>query len=183
MRANLLLFCAIFIVQTSLYAQDSATVVPKRIYTTKALSGEKPPVIDGIMDESGWNRVDWENDFIESRPDENTPPSNQTRFKITYDQKYIYIGIQCLDSLPDKIVKRLSRRDSFDGDWVGVFIDSYYDKRTAFGFIVSAAGVKGDVFETNNGGNEDDSWNPIWYTKTKIDAEGWTAEMKIPLSQ
>jgi hypothetical protein len=183
MRASLLIFCAIFIVQSSLYAQDSTTVVPKRIYTTKALSGEKPPVIDGIMDEAAWNGVAWENDFIEARPDENTPPSNQTQFKITYDQKYIYIGIQCLDSVPEKIVKRLSRRDSFDGDWVGVFIDSYYDKRTAFGFIVSAAGVKGDVFETDNGANEDDSWNPIWYTKTSIDAKGWTAEMKIPLSQ
>ena len=183
MRAVLLIFCAIFIVQTSIHAQDSTTVVPKRVYTTKGLSGEKPPVIDGIMDETSWNGVEWENDFIENRPDENTPPSNQTRFKITYDQKYIYIGIQCLDSLPEKIVKRLSRRDSFDGDWVGVFIDSYYDKRTAFGFIVSAAGVKGDVFESNNGGNEDDSWNPIWYTKTSIDADGWIAEMKIPLSQ
>jgi len=183
MRTSLLLFCAIFIVQASLYSQDSTTVIPKRIYTTKALSGEKPPFIDGIMNEAVWGQVEWENDFVESRPDENTPPSNQTRFKIIYDTKNIYIGIQCLDSLPDKIVKRLSRRDGFDGDWVGVFIDSYYDKRTAFGFIVSAAGVKGDVFETNNGANEDDSWNPIWYTKTSIDAEGWTAEMKIPLSQ
>ena len=183
MRASLLIFCAIFIVQSSIYAQDSTTVVPKRKYTAKVLSREKPPVIDGIMDEAAWDRVEWENDFIESRPDENTPPSNQTQFKITYDQKYIYIGIQCLDSVPEKIVKRLSRRDGFDGDWVGVFLDSYYDKRTAFGFIVSAAGVKGDVFESNNGGNEDDNWNPIWYTKTSIDAEGWTAEMKIPFSQ
>ncbi|MBT8301563.1 MAG: carbohydrate binding family 9 domain-containing protein, partial [Maribacter sp.] len=167
----------------TIHAQDTTMVLPKRIYTTKALANEKPPVIDGIMNEASWNVVEWENDFIESRPDENTPPSNQTRFKITYDQKYIYVGIQCLDSMPEKIVKRLSRRDGFDGDWVGIFIDSYHDKRTAFGFIVSAAGVKGDVFESNNGGNEDDSWNPIWYTKTSIDAEGWTAEMKIPLSQ
>ncbi|NNK75435.1 MAG: hydrolase [Maribacter sp.] len=167
----------------TIHAQDTTMVLPKRIYTTKALAKEKPPVMDGIMNEASWNVVEWENDFIESRPDENTPPSNQTRFKITYDQKYIYVGIQCLDSMPEKIVKRLSRRDGFDGDWVGIFIDSYHDKRTAFGFIVSAAGVKGDVFESNNGGNEDDSWNPIWYTKTSIDAEGWTAEMKIPLSQ
>ncbi|EAR02251.1 hypothetical protein FB2170_03170 [Maribacter sp. HTCC2170] len=167
----------------SVLAQDSTIVVPKRIYSTNAISQGEQLVIDGFMDESAWNGVEWENDFIESRPDENTEPSNQTRFKITYDQKFIYIGIQCLDNEPDKIVKRLSRRDSFDGDWVGVFIDSFYDKRTAFGFIVSAAGVKGDVFESNNGGNEDDSWNPIWYTKTSIDNEGWTAEMKIPLSQ
>ena len=183
MRANFLLFFAIFLVQSASYPQDSTTVVPKRIYTTKSFLGEKPPIIDGLLDDSSWNVVEWENDFLESRPDENTAPSNQTRFKITYDQEFIYIGIQCLDSLPDKIVKRLSRRDSFDGDWVGIFLDSYHDKRTAFGFIVSAAGVKSDVFETNNGGNEDESWNPIWYAKTNIDNEGWTAEMKIPLSQ
>ncbi len=71
----------------------------------------------------------------------------------------------------------------FEGDWVGVFIDSYHDKRTAFGFIVTAAGVKADLLESDNGGNEDESWNPIWYTKTNIDAEGWTAELRIPLSQ
>ena len=52
-------------------------------------------------------------------------------------------------------MKRLTRRDGFDGDWIGIFIDSYHDKRTAFGFIVTAAGVKADVFESNNGNNED----------------------------
>jgi hypothetical protein len=183
MRNGLLLFCSILIVQTTSLAQDSTNIVPKRIYTTKALEAVKPPIIDGVLDDISWNIVEWENDFIESRPDENTPPSNQTRFKVIYDQKFIYVGIHCLDSEPEKIVKRLSRRDGFDGDWVGIFIDSYYDKRTAFGFIVSAAGVKGDVFESNNGGNEDDSWNPIWYTKTHIGSDGWAAEMKIPLSQ
>ncbi|WP_282055277.1 DUF5916 domain-containing protein [Maribacter luteus] len=183
MRTSLLLICMVFIVPFISIAQDSTIIVPKRVYTTKPLKSVEPPVVDGKLNDISWDIVSWEDGFTESRPDENTPPSNQTRFKVIYDRKYIYVGIQCLDNEPDKIVKRLSRRDGFDGDWVGIFIDSYYDKRTAFGFIVSAAGVKGDVFESNNGGNEDDSWNPIWYTKTNIDAEGWTAEMKIPLSQ
>lgn len=183
MKVSFLLFCAIFIVQMSVYSQDSTTVVPKRIYTTKSLSGASPPMIDGLLDDASWDVVEWENDFIESRPDENTTPSNQTRFKVTYDKNFLYLAFQCMDSEPSKIVKRLSRRDSFDGDWIGVFIDSYHDQRTAFGFIVTAAGVKADLLESNNGRNEDESWNPIWYTKTNIDAEGWTAEMKIPLSQ
>lgn len=183
MKVSFLLFCAIFIVQMSVYSQDSITVAPKRIYTTKSLTGARPPVIDGLLDDASWDVVEWENDFIESRPDENTTPSNQTRFKVTYDKNFLYLAFQCLDSEPSKIVKRLSRRDSFDGDWIGIFIDSYHDQRTAFGFIVTAAGVKADVLESNNGRNEDESWNPIWYTKTNIDAEGWTAEMKIPLSQ
>ena len=183
MRASLLVVFAFCVSTLVCIAQDSTSAVPKRIYKTKTIGDQPAPVIDGLLDDPAWNVVDWGNDFIEQRPDENTPPNHQTQFKITYDQKFLYIGLRCFDDEPDKIVKRLSRRDTFDGDWIGVFIDSYHDKRTAFGFIVSAAGVKSDVFESNNGGNEDESWNPIWYTKANIDAEGWTAEMKIPLSQ
>ncbi|WP_373519126.1 DUF5916 domain-containing protein [Pricia sp.] len=180
-------FCTCLLVQLIGSAQDSTTTktttLPKKQYTTKFLNQTESPQIDGIIDDIGWNLVDWESGFTEQRPDENTPPDHQTKFKIVYDEKFLYVAIRALDSEPDKIERRLSRRDGFEGDWVAIFIDSYHDERTAFGFIVTAAGVKGDVFESNNGSNEDDSWNPIWYTKTNIDEEGWTAEMKIPMSQ
>ncbi len=39
----------------------------------------------------------------------------------------------------------MARRDEVDGDKVAVYIDSYFDKRTAFAFKVNAAGVKGDA--------------------------------------
>ncbi|GAA0717054.1 hypothetical protein GCM10009430_13460 [Aquimarina litoralis] len=163
-------------------AQDS-TKVKKRIYTTKPLQGFEAPTINGLIDESSWDLVEWSGDFIENEPDENTPPSQQTKFKILYDQKYLYIGYRCYDKEPDKIEKRLSRRDGFAGDWVEINLDSYHDKRTGFSFTITAAGVKGDEFISDNGNNWDGSWNPIWYTATNIDEEGWTAEVKIPLSQ
>lgn len=164
-------------------AQDSTARPPKRTYLTRSLEGAPPPVIDGKLDDGVWELVPWGEDFIEQRPDENTAPDQQTAFKILYGEKSMYIGIRCYDREPDKIVKRLSRRDGFQGDWVGVFLDSYHDLRSAFGFLVTAAGVKGDIFESNNGVVEDDSWNPIWYVATQVDQEGWTAEMRIPLSQ
>jgi hypothetical protein len=37
---------------------------------------------------------------------------------------------------------RMSRRDDLEGDWIEVQLDSYFDHRTAFGFMVNAAGVK-----------------------------------------
>ncbi|MEM8762163.1 MAG: DUF5916 domain-containing protein [Bacteroidota bacterium] len=163
--------------------QDSTEVVPKKIYVTQAIGGEEPPAVDGELNDLAWNLVDWTGDYIELEPDENTPPSYQTKFKIVYDSKFLYIGVRCYDAEPDQIVRRLSRRDGFDGDWVEFNIDSYHDKRTAFSFTVTAAGVKGDEFISNNGSNWDGSWNPIWYTKTRVDDEGWTAELKIPLSQ
>lgn len=157
--------------------------IPKKIYTTKALDGQEAPVIDGKLDDPVWEIVDWAGDFIENRPDENTPPSYQTKFKIIYDDRFLYIGVRCYDAEPENIVKRMSRRDGFEGDWIEFNIDSYHDKRTAFSFNVSVAGVKGDELVSENGNNWDDSWNPIWYTKTNVDAEGWTAELKIPFSQ
>ncbi len=164
-------------------AQDSTKTVTKRIYTTKPLNGTEAPVIDGVIDEAGWDLVEWTGDFIENEPDENTPPGQQTKFKILYDQKHLYVAYRCYDTEPDKIEKRLSRRDGFAGDWVEINLDTYHDKRTGFSFSITAAGVKGDEFISRNGNNWDSSWNPIWYTATNIDDEGWTAEVKIPLSQ
>lgn len=166
-----------------LNAQETTISVPKKIYTTKAIKGEKPPEIDGIIDESIWDLASWSEEFIEFQPDENTPPTEQTRFKILYDDKFLYVAYRCFDSNPENIEKRLSRRDGFAGDRMAIVIDSYHDKRTAFSFSTTAAGVKGDEFVSENGNNWDDSWNPIWYTASNIDDKGWTAEAKIPFSQ
>lgn len=184
---NRINFCLFFMSLSMVFAQEKQdsvyTKVPKRVYTTKALDTLPPPHIDGIPDDEGWNIVEWTGDYIENDPDENTPPGQQTKFKIVYDQKFLYIGFRCYDTEPEKIEKRLSRRDGFSGDWVEVNIDSYLDRRTGFSFTLSAAGVKGDEFISDNGRNWDTSWNPIWYAKTHIDEEGWTAELKIPFSQ
>jgi len=183
MKRLILLPIYLLLVLQVVHSQEQKTKVPTKIYNTKTVGQEKVPVIDGLLDDASWNLVEWGNDFIENEPDENTAPTFQTKFKIIYDDKNLYIAIKALDSAPDSIVNRLSRRDGFAGDRINVLIDSYHDKRTGFIFTVTSAGVKGDEIATNNGDNIDDSWNPVWYTKTNIDNEGWTAEMKIPLSQ
>ena len=164
------------------YPQEQVSV-SKKIYTTKALVDHESPAIDGHINEKCWEIVDWSTDFVEREPDENTAPSEQTKFKIIYDKKFLYIAFRCYDKEPNKIVKRMSRRDGFEGDWVEINIDSYHDKRSGFSFTSSVSGVKGDEFISDNGNNWDGSWNPIWYLKTNIDEEGWTAEVKIPFSQ
>ena len=183
MKTIFILLLIFFLSFEFIGAQEQKDITTKRVYTTKFLGQNKAPVIDGLLEDPGWDIVEWNSNFIEHEPDENTEPTLQTRFKIVYDSKNLYVGIRAFDDEPNKIEKRLSRRDGFDGEWVSIGIDSYHDKRTAFIFTVNAVGVKADSFVSDNGDNEDDSWNPIWYTKTNIDNKGWTAEMKIPLSQ
>lgn len=162
---------------------DTLSSSVKRTYSAQSLGVNPPPEIDGHIDDPSWDLATWGRDFVEWRPDENTPPSQQTQFRVLYDQKYLYVAIRCFDSVPSRIEKRLSRRDTFSGDRVAIILDTYGDKRNAFAFSVTAAGVKGDEYVSENGGNFDDSWNPIWYTAAKTDSLGWTAEMKIPFSQ
>lgn len=179
MRLFICLFMAVLVGNfETINAQDA----PK-IYTTKKILSNDAPVIDGKLNDLVWETVEWGTDFIENEPDENTEPSEQTQFRLLYDDKFIYVAIRAFDSDPSAIVQRLSRRDGFIGDRVNVVFDSYHDLRTAFIFTVTAAGVKGDEIATDNGNNVDDSWNPIWYTKANVDELGWTAEMKIPFSQ
>ena len=175
----LLLFSISFIS----YSQQTQIVL-KKTYYTQRISKTKIPTIDGKLDDVIWNnQSNWESNFTQREPIENASPSEKTSFKIYYDSKYMYIGIKNFDKQPDKITDWMSRRDGFEGDWVEIVFDSYHDLRSAFSFTVTAAGVKGDKFITQNGKNEDISWNPIWYANSKITKEGWTAEMKIPLSQ
>ncbi|WBU88034.1 DUF5916 domain-containing protein [Cellulophaga omnivescoria] len=175
---------ALVFLTTALFSQESANIqVPKRVYTTNSVENKKSPIIDGYLTDSAWDNVEWQGDFVEWRPDENTSPTQPTKFKIVYDDKFLYVAFKCYDADLDKIEKRLSRRDGFQGDWVEINIDSYNDKRTAFSFTFTVAGVKGDEFISENGSSWDSSWNPIWYGSSKLDDEGWTAELKIPFSQ
>ena len=166
---------------TAGYAVKPDSTVLKRTYQTAFT--KTPPVIDGIGNDDAWNIVEWTSDFIQSQPVENKPPSQQTAFKVLYDNDNIYLFIRAYDTEPDKVSKLMSRRDNFNGDMIFVELDSHFDKQTDFLFSASASGAKSDAAISDDGSSEDDNWNPIWYMKTSCDDKGWCAEMKIPLSQ
>jgi hypothetical protein len=153
----------------------------KREYTTTRT--ENPPVINGVPDDAAWTEGEWSGDFWQYEPAEGAPVSQKTEFKLLYDDYNIYYCHQAYDTAPDSIVSRMTRRDDIDGDQVTVAFDSYFDQRTAFGFSVSASGVKGDLIWTDDGMSEDETFDPIWYVKTGIYDWGWAAEMRIPLTQ
>jgi len=152
-----------------------------KIYHTRKITGETPD-IDGIINDDAWNIVKWDSGFVQREPYDGKEPSQETYFKILYDDNNLYVAIRARDTEPEKIERRLTRRDDFEGDWVAIGIDSYADKLTAFNFAVSAAGVKADLIVTNEQ-NMDFTWNPVWYVKVSSDDKGWYSEMRIPFTQ
>lgn len=174
---HIILTFTLIVCFSSIFADN----IEKRTYLTKKTA--EAPTIDGLLDREVWDQVEWSGDFIQSTPNDGDPPSQKTAFKILYDDNNIYVFVKAYDTEPDKISKLLARRDRFPGDFVEINIDSDLDQQTAFSFSASASGVIGDEAISQNGNNWDSSWDPIWYLKTSIDAEGWNAEFRIPLSQ
>jgi hypothetical protein len=158
------------------------TSYPRRSYVTQRAE-PAPPKIDGILDDACWERVEWASDFVQFEPTEGQAPTEQTAFKIVYDETALYIAYRAFDREPESIARLLARRDRFPGDWVEINIDSYLDRRTAFSFTSSVSGVRGDEFVSQDGNNWDPNWDPVWQLETQLDAQGWTAEVRVPLSQ
>jgi hypothetical protein len=171
-----------FVFCTVIYAQDNLPA--RRIYTA-IKSNPASPIIDGKIDDPIWKNASIEDKFIQFEPMEKAAPSQETDFRICYNDKNLFVLIQAYDTEPQKIVPLMARRDEIDrSDAVGIFLDSYFDRRTAFEFSVNVTGVKFDaVFSDDDRSNLDKNWDPVWDVATSINDSGWIAEMRIPFNQ
>lgn len=153
---------------------------PREYIASRTLN---PPHIDGLLNDPCWKTVTRANDFRMHTPRDDRPATFQTEFAILYDNNNIYVGVRAFDPEPDKIFRQISRRDQVESEFVAVCFDSYFDKKTCFCFFVSASGVMGDLFISQDGDVNDETWDAVWWGKSNIDELGWTAEFRIPLSQ
>jgi uncharacterized protein DUF5916/cellulose/xylan binding protein with CBM9 domain len=151
---------------------------PLRAYRTS-----EPPVIDGRLSEESWSRAPVADAFTQKDPDEGKPATERTEIRVMYDAGALYIGARMLDSDAAKINTRLSPRDEqADADRLMIFLDPRHDRRTGVEFWISAAGVQRDVVISNDT-FEDASWDAVWTAEVFVDAQGWSAEIRIPFSQ
>lgn len=160
---------------------DAETAPPRRRVQT--VRRELEISVDGRLDEAAWQQAPLIDGFKQREPVEGAAPSERTVVRVLYDDEAIFIGARMYDAAPDSIIARLGRRDAdLDADMFGFFIDPYLDRRTGFYFAINAAGTLMDGVLMNDDW-DDDSWDGVWQGKTKIDEEGWTAELRIPYSQ
>ncbi len=171
------LFLLLAVSTSFLFAENNAK-------TFRAVRTTTPPVINGFEDDEVWKQANIADGFIQNNPDEGQAATEKTEVKILFDDNNIYLFAMMYDSDPNKIAARLARRDNtIESDYFAVGFDSYYDKQTAFIFQVYASGSKIDVLNFNDGRDEDYSWDPVWDSHAQLLPNGWSVEMKIPLSQ
>jgi hypothetical protein len=174
--ASVLMVLCVFIPRSS-QANQEVTAPDKTIH---AVRSQDDISIDGRLDESSWAYASPISDFTQREPLQDDPPTEKTEVRLVYDDEAIYFGIMMFDSEPQKIVKRLARRDRpWDADYVSVSIDPYHDHRSGFYFTVNAAGIEGDGLMYNDT-RRDSDWDGVWDSSVTITDKGWSAEIKIP---
>jgi hypothetical protein len=148
-----------------------------------ALRAGHPPAVDGRLNEESWVLAPPVSGFTQTDPDEGHPATERTEVRVLFDDEAVYIGARLFDSDPRHIVRRLVKRDEqADADRVTVYLDPMHDHLSGAFFQVSASGVQRDSVVFNDSW-DDTSWDAVWESAVAVDEQGWSVEMRIPLSQ
>jgi hypothetical protein len=155
---------------------DRTGVLPARRITTAIR-------VDGRLDEDAWRDAAAAGRFTQESPHHGDDATSPTEVRVLYDDQYLYIGARMHHAPGAGGVTALVHRRDRDSasDWFGVALDSVHDRRTAHEFRVNAAGVQRDVLLYGDT-SSDDTWDAVWDSGVTIEADGWVAELRIPLS-
>lgn len=157
-----------------------ANVVCAEPESIPAVKTDKPPVIDGKLDDPCWDKAPKATNFIDKFTDK--PVDDQTIAMILYDEKNIYVAFRCFDSQPDKI-KSFERKRGGNfrlDDYVTFDIDTFHTHTSRFTFILNSIGTQFVMVPSGRAAKTE--WEGDWKGASSITGEGWSAEMAIPFS-
>ncbi len=144
------------------------------------LKTDNPPVIDGVLDDAVWKEAPWETGFKTWYPDYEVEMVENTKVWYAYDNENLYFAYRCYDSQPDKIKASVNSRDKIGSDdWVCLNLDTFNDQQSLYALYVNPRGIQMDSRATGN--NEDHSIDIVFFSEGRIDDEGYTIEIRIPL--
>ena len=160
----------------ALAAQANARQSP----TLPAVRCDKPPALDGNLNDPAWKTAPVAAPFID--PYTGEPPPDQTEVRIVYDDQAVYVAFLCHDSQPNKIVGREITPDAqFNGeDTVTFDIDPFHTRHgdSISSFTVNAINTRAELLAGGRAAKVE--WRGLWESVTRRIADGWICEMKIP---
>ena len=139
-----------------------------------------PPIIDGKLDDQVWTKAAPVSEFKSFAPDYGKEDSERTTAYAAYDSENLYFAFYCHDREPDKIKSSISSRDNIrPDDWVCINLDTFNDHQSLYAFYVNPFGIQTD--SRFAAGQEDFSADYIWHSAGKLQDDGYTVEIQIPL--
>ncbi|HEY4612554.1 MAG TPA: DUF5916 domain-containing protein, partial [Bacteroidota bacterium] len=139
--------------------------------------------LDGLSDEPAWEAIT-PLPMTMYLPVFEGQTTERTEIRVAYNDEYIYVSGRLYDSDPSGIRINSLYRDRYNGDDAfAIYLDTFNDNENALWFFTTPSGIRGDL--AVSGDDEvpaNESWNTFWDVATTVTAEGWFAEIRIPLS-
>ena len=182
----------------------SAGVLTGRPSVT-AFPAQEPPRIDGQLDDAVWQRAIRLTEFVQVRPVDGAPATEDTEVWVAFDSGNIYFAMHAHYTDPGIArANRVDRDQTRNDDTISVYFDTFLDQQRAYVFSVNGYGVQGDSLLASRGGggsggggrrgggfrggfsgfsgvpSGDSSWDALFDSAGALVADGWTAEMAIP---
>ena len=151
--------------------------------TMRATRLPQPLRLDGSLDEGFYEVVAPIEGFLQQMPIEGAPATERTEAWVFFDDENLYVSARLWDSAPEaRWVANEMQRDSFQliqNEYLGISLDTFYDRRNGFGFLISPLGGFAD-YQITDEGNPNIDWNPIWDSRAGRFDGGWTVETQLP---
>lgn len=151
-----------------------------RADSAKIIFTDSAPSIDGVLTPEEWNKATRFDIAYQMDPVSGAIGTERTEAFLMYDRENLYVAFRSYDSSPSGIRAPVSKRDSVSGgdDLVSVWLDTFDDRRRAYGFRFNPLGIQEDGIFSE--GDRSLAWDGIYESKGIVDAQGYMIEARIP---
>lgn len=147
---------------------------------------QTPPRIDGNIDDAAWGNAAQITTFVQQRPSDGEPATEDTVVYVAYDEDHLYLAFHAKYANPSIMrANRVDRDQAAMDDLLTIYLDTFFDQQRAYDFDLNAYNVQGDGllsigFDNGPIPRADRSWNTLFHSGAQIVDDGFTAEMAIP---
>ncbi|MBX2891289.1 MAG: carbohydrate binding family 9 domain-containing protein [Saprospiraceae bacterium] len=163
----------LLLVASSLFAQP----VERSLQIRKSDTAIK---LDGSLDEMAWQTADVLTDFRRQFPVDTGLATARTELRMTFDDRYLYIGAVCFQKQEDYTIQSL-KRDFAAGtsDVLNILFNPSKDGLNGFLFGVSPLNVQREAL-IDNGTTQSLDWDNRWESAVQNHDDRWVVEVAIP---
>ena len=135
------------------------------------------PNIDAVLDDECWRKAAATDAF--RRLGTTAPSSVRTEVRVCFSDEKLYVAFRCEEPGSHVRAENTSHQSPGRDDSVEVFLGGRRGDRDYAHFRLGAGGAYYE--QTVSGRHKDPSWRTPWTHAVARSAEGWTAEIGIPL--
>ncbi len=140
-----------------------------------------PITVDGKLDEGAWLNAKSYGGFVPLTASGKSDVKAATSFKVLCDKDSVYFGVVCSEPMIDK-VKFDPSGALWGGETIELFLSPSGESDQYYQFAVNAGNRRFSMFYAEAGKIRPDDYLPKWESATARLKDGWSLEIRIPLS-